>query len=91
MAALVTQALAIAVPSSLEDVLGNHVEPRATGGTVSNSAIAVTTINNLDGILVDYYKQYNGNGSIAAGWPTRTSWISFMDMCLSPGLLFALN
>lgn len=79
-AGLATYVLAVAVPSSLEDVLGKPIEPRATGGTVSNSAIAVTTINNLDGILVDYYKQYTGNGSIAAGWPAKTSWISFMDM-----------
>lgn len=59
----------------------DHIlETRATGGKVSNSAIAQKTINNQDGILVDYYKQYNGNGSVAQGWPPKTSWISFMDM-----------
>lgn len=59
----------------------DHIlEARATGGKVSNSAIAQKTINNQDGVLVDYYKQYNGNGSVAQGWPPKTSWISFMDM-----------
>ena len=67
----------------LQNVLGNLFEPRSTGGKVTNSAIAVKTINNQDGILVDYYKQYNGDGSIAAGWPAKTSWVSFMDMSVS--------
>ena len=50
---------------------------------VTNSAIAVTNMENRDAILVDYYKQYNGNGSIAAGWPPMTQWVSFMDMSVS--------
>lgn len=70
--------LAMAFP--LQDLLSNSIKPRATGGKVANDAIAVATINDLDGTLVDFYRQYNGNGSIAAGWPPQTSWISFMDM-----------
>ena len=66
----------ISLIASVDHILS----PRATGGKVSNSAIAQKTINNQDGVLVDYYKQYNGNGSVAHGWPPKTSWISFMDM-----------
>ena len=47
---------------------------------MSNTAIAQKIINNHDGVLVDYYKQYNGDGSVAQGWPAKSSWISFMDM-----------
>lgn len=70
----------LALAFIFQDILSNSIGPRATGGKVANEAVAVTTINNLDGTLVDFYKQYNGNGSIAAGWPPETSWISFMDM-----------
>jgi hypothetical protein len=56
------------------------LETRATGGKVSNTAIQVNSINNLDGVLVDYYKQYNGDGSTAHGWPPKSSWLSFQDM-----------
>ena len=50
--------------------------------TVTESGIAVPSVNNKDGILVDYYTQYNGNGSTDEGWPAKDKWISFMDMCV---------
>ena len=79
-AGFITSVFDLALATNIQDVLSSSIKPRATGGQVANEAIAVTTINNLDGTLVDFYKQYNGNGSIAAGWPPKTSWISFMDM-----------
>lgn len=51
-------------------------------GQVTDSGIAVPTVNNHDGILIDYYTQYNGNGSTDDGWPSKDKWISFMDMCV---------
>jgi len=54
--------------------------PQETGGKVSISSAAVTSINNEDGVLVDYYTQYNGNGSPNDGWPKKSSWISFQDL-----------
>lgn len=50
-------------------------------GKVTDSGIAVPSINNQDGILIDYYTQYSGNGSTDDGWPAKDKWISFMDMC----------
>lgn len=50
------------------------------GGKVTNSGIGVPSVNNLDGILIDYYTQYSGNGSTDHGWPAKDKWISFMDM-----------
>ena len=79
-AALAAYSFAISLPSNVQNVLGNSVEPRVIGERVANSAVTVTSINNRDGMVVDYYKQYNGNGSIAAGWPPMTSWVSFMEM-----------
>ena len=50
------------------------------GGHVTNKGIAVPSINNDDGIRIDYYQQYNGNGSTDGGWPAKDKWISFRDM-----------
>ena len=75
--------LVLSLPSNLQNVLDICVEPRATGGLLTNSAIGVTNMENRDAMLVDYYKQYNGNGSIAAGWPPMTQWVSFTDMLVS--------
>ena len=52
------------------------------GGKVTDGGIAVPTVNDQDGILIDYYRQYNGNGSTDDGWPSKDKWISFMDMCV---------
>ena len=51
----------------------------ATGGQVSNPALAVTKINNNDGVGAgkDSYTQYCGNG---ANFPHKSSWVSFENM-----------
>ena len=54
----------------------------STGGKVTVDGIGVTSINNLDGVLIDYYQQYSGDGSTDGGWPAKDKWISFMDMCV---------
>ena len=79
-AALTACSFALSLPFKFQNVLGTSVDPRTTGGKVTNSADAVTDTIGQDSIVVDYYKQYNGNGSIAAGWPPMTSWVQFMDM-----------
>ena len=58
------------------------VDSDSSGGKVTNDGIAVTSINNHDGVLIDYYTQYSGNGSTDGGWPAKDKWISFMDMCV---------
>ena len=79
-AALAACSFALSLPSKFQNVLGTSVDPGTTRGTATNSAGAVTNTINQDSTVVDYYKQYNGNGSIAAGWPPMTSWVPFMDM-----------
>lgn len=54
--------------------------PGTGDGKVIVPGIAVTSVNNSDGVMIDYYTQYTGNGSIAAGWPQIDKWISFVDM-----------
>ena len=49
-------------------------------GHVTNKGIAVPSVDNDDGIRIDYYQQYNGNGSTDGGWPEKDKWISFRDM-----------
>ena len=51
----------------------------ATGGQVSNGAIAVSKINNNDGIGAgkDVYTQYCGNGG---SFPPASKWVSFENM-----------
>ncbi|CAF9915366.1 MAG: hypothetical protein ALECFALPRED_010125 [Alectoria fallacina] len=61
----------------------SHKKTQSTApgrGRVIDSGIAVPTVDNQDGILIDYYTQYNGNGSTDDGWPSKDKWISFMDM-----------
>ncbi|KAE9374629.1 hypothetical protein N431DRAFT_464865 [Stipitochalara longipes BDJ] len=54
-------------------------EPVATGGQVSNPKVAVTSINNKDGIGSgkDSYTLYLGNGS---SFPKESQWVSFENM-----------
>lgn len=79
-AVLAACSFALSLPSKFQKVLGASVDPETTRGKATNNAVAVTDTINQDSIVVDYYKQYNGNGSIAAGWPPMTSWVQFMDM-----------
>lgn len=50
-----------------------------TGGKVSNPAVAVSKINNNDGVGAarDSYTQYCGNG---AKFPPASEWVSFENM-----------
>jgi hypothetical protein len=54
-------------------------EPVATGGQVSNPKVAVTSINNKDGIGSgkDLYTLYLGNGS---SFPKQSQWVSFENI-----------
>lgn len=61
-------------------LLAHAYRPQETGGQVNKSSAAVTSIDNEDGVLVDYYNQYKGNGSTDDGWPEKSSWISFQDL-----------
>lgn len=71
-------------PMSLD--LADFVRPQVTDGKVSESGIAVGTSRNEDGVSLDYYTMYKGSGSIADGWPSKSSWISFADMYIRPHL-----
>ena len=53
----------------------------STKGSVTGS-VAVSSINNHDGKGAgpDAYKFYEGDGSVGAGWPAATDWVSFDDM-----------
>lgn len=74
--------------SQVSNIVTKTTKP--VGGTVTKSAIAVSSVNNHDGTLIDYYTQYNGNGSTADGWPSKDRWISFMDMCVQYIYLLSL-
>ena len=67
--------------SQSKDTSYEHV--LATGGQVSNPAVAVTEINNDDGIGAgsDSYKLYCGDG---ASFPPFSSWVSFENMYVNP-------
>lgn len=54
-------------------------EELATGGQVSNPKVAVTSINNKDGVGAgkDVYTLYLGDGS---SFPKKSQWVSFEDM-----------
>lgn len=54
-------------------------DPVATGGQVSNPKVAVTSINNKDGIGngKDSYTLYLGDGST---FPKQSQWVSFENM-----------
>lgn len=60
-----------------KDISYEHI--LATGGKVSNTAVAVSSINNTDGIGAgkDRYVQYCGKGS---SFPPRSAWVSFENM-----------
>lgn len=63
-----------------QTIKGVHVD--ATGGQVTNSNLAVTSIVNDDGVEPgkDAYNFYSGDGTTSAGWPAKSAWISFEDM-----------
>ena len=65
---------------------GNHQPAKknvfATGGIVTNPNLAVSDINNNDGIGpgTDNYRLYTGDGTTGAGWPDKGNWVSYVDM-----------
>ena len=67
---------------SVDSDSDSNPDSDSTGGKVTVDGIAVTSINNHDGVLIDYYQQYSGDGSTDGGWPAKDKWISFMDMCV---------
>jgi len=59
---------------------------RSTGETVFVNNIANWNKDNIhDGIGqgTDRYTMYYGNGETWAGWPARSSWVSFQEMYVS--------
>ncbi|EEA19834.1 hypothetical protein TMatcc_009975 [Talaromyces marneffei ATCC 18224] len=80
---LVALASAAPLPGRHVSVRKDIVEDtKRTLGSVVSSAVAVITVNDNDGIAngVDQYTQYAGDGSVAAGWPSSSQWVSFQDM-----------
>ncbi len=73
-------------PTPMSAILADVLRPHKTDGKVTKSSVAVKSVDNEDGTLIDYYTQYDGNGSTADGWPSRKSWVSFADMYVSPQL-----
>ena len=92
LAALVTCAgLVASLPSFLTPLAGRSfddsdtvsIESRSTGGKVANKALARFDNSNIEdgmGNGTDWYHLYLGNGTEAAGWPSKDKWASFEDM-----------
>jgi hypothetical protein len=75
-------ALAAAVPV--------NVNPRAVGQIFSASRSTAVNLNDGIGAGVDVYKSYNGDGSVAAGWPAMSEWVSFQQMYVTVSHIQAL-
>ncbi|KAL7932834.1 hypothetical protein V8C35DRAFT_305610 [Trichoderma chlorosporum] len=84
-------ALVAALPSYLTSFTGlpvrasgsGQIAARETGGKVTNKNLARFDNSNIEdgvGNGTDWYHLYLGNGSVAAGWPSKDKWISFEDM-----------
>lgn len=64
-----------------------NVERRATGDKVQNGNVANYNADNInDGVGggSDSYTMYRGDGSTGQGWPDKSRWVSFVNMCVSP-------
>lgn len=61
---------------------GESLASRSTNAVVTVSALAVSTVNNEDGksTASNSYTLYTGDGSVAAGWPAKSDWLSFDEM-----------
>ncbi|KAL7940174.1 hypothetical protein V8C42DRAFT_338325 [Trichoderma barbatum] len=84
-------ALVAALPSyltsltglSIRDTDSGEISTREIGGKVTNKALARFDNSNIEdgvGNGTDWYHLYLGNGSTAAGWPSKDKWVSFEDM-----------
>ena len=58
------------------------LQSRAPGGQVNDPSLQTTSINDSDGVGpgVDNYVFYQGDGTTGAGWPDKSTWVSFEDM-----------
>jgi len=65
-------ALTAAMPVSLN--------PRTVGVVFSASKTTAQNLNDGIGSGIDVYKRYTGDGSVAAGWPAMSNWVSFQQM-----------
>jgi hypothetical protein len=65
----------------------------AAGETVTNSALAVTSINNSDGIGAgsDSYNFYQGDGSTGAGWPDQTQWLVVSSQSINQSINHSID
>ncbi|PYI10963.1 muramidase [Aspergillus sclerotiicarbonarius CBS 121057] len=61
---------------------GESLASRSTSAVVTVSALAVSTINNSQGqsTAKNSYTLYTGDGSVSAGWPAKSDWLSFDEM-----------
>ncbi|UKZ80076.1 hypothetical protein TrVFT333_007841 [Trichoderma virens FT-333] len=84
-------ALVAALPSYLTSLTGlslrasnsDQIAAREIGGKVTNKNLARFDNSNIEdgvGNGTDWYHLYLGNGSVAAGWPSKDKWVSFEDM-----------
>ncbi|KAK1249532.1 hypothetical protein MKX07_003048 [Trichoderma sp. CBMAI-0711] len=91
VALLTGTGLVAALPSFLTPLTGRSsdgsdslsVDRRATGGKVTSKALARFDNSNIEdgmGNGTDWYHLYLGNGTEAAGWPSKDKWVSFEDM-----------
>ncbi|OJJ50659.1 hypothetical protein ASPZODRAFT_126582 [Penicilliopsis zonata CBS 506.65] len=70
------------VPVTPTPTKNSPITKRATGETVTNTAVAVYTVDNSDGLSTasDSYTMYTGDGTVADGWPAMDDWLSFDAM-----------
>lgn len=61
---------------------GDKIKTRVTGETVTNGVARFDNSNIQDGVGdgVDQYTMYWGDGSLGAGWPDQSRWVSFENM-----------
>ncbi|OSZ99926.1 HFB protein [Trichoderma parareesei] len=74
---------AIAVPtSSSKNSVPKAVSKRAVGEIVTSTLARFDNSNGADGVGAgaDSYTLFLGDGSVGAGWPDQSSWVSFDDM-----------
>ena len=63
--------------------ISETVTRRDTGEWVSMPKLAYWTNANIQdgaGNGTDSYTMYTGNGEVSAGWPDKSSWVSFQNM-----------
>lgn len=56
------------------------LKPRTVGVVFSSSRSTAQNLNDGIGADIDLYTRYTGDGSVAAGWPAMSKWVSFQQM-----------